>query len=29
VIAALILIVVGITAIGRNVIGTMPMTITG
>jgi hypothetical protein len=29
VIAALVLILVGITAIGRNVMGTMPMTITG
>jgi hypothetical protein len=29
VIAALVLIVVGITAIGRNVVGSMPMTIVG
>jgi hypothetical protein len=29
VIAALVLILVGITAIGRNVMGTMPMTVTG
>ena len=29
VIAAIVLIIVGITAIGRNVVGTMPMTIVG